>query len=93
MFENRRFLIINTEDLTQVDFDQVLESSINTVRKTIDGLKTFIKYDVDTETGTYGRPDLYTEDMVELTHSEMLKLLSTDEWLDPVINEEETGEV
>lgn len=41
---NRRYLIINTDELDRVDFNVVAETSTNTVRKSIDQTKTFIKW-------------------------------------------------
>lgn len=38
----RQYLIIQTQDLDKVDFSQVLETSQETVRKSVDGNKTFI---------------------------------------------------
>ena len=32
------------------------------------------------EAGTYGRPSVYSEDYTEYTHSEILELLSTEQW-------------
>ena len=32
------------------------------------------------EAGTYGRPSVYSEDYTEYTHSEILELLSTNQW-------------
>lgn len=101
-FENRRWLIIPTTLTGSIDFTQVLEASTETLRFSVDGTKTFIKYDVlivtesytqsyinaetgETETrtidaGTYGRPDIYSDEYAEYTHQEILELLSTSEW-------------
>ena len=46
MFENRRYLIIPTSILGEVNFNEVGETSTDTVRKSLDGTKTFVKYDV-----------------------------------------------
>lgn len=45
MYNNRNYLIIPVSELSKVDFNQVLESSPETLRKSIDGTKTFIKWD------------------------------------------------
>jgi hypothetical protein len=47
MYENRNFVIFNTSELDQIDFDQVLETSADTVRQSVDGTKTFVKWDGD----------------------------------------------
>ena len=47
-FENRKWVIFNYSEASKIDFSQVCEYSINTVRKSIDGTQTFIKWDGDT---------------------------------------------
>jgi len=44
-FEHREYLIIPVSELTKVNFDEVLETSAETVRKSIDQAKTFVKWD------------------------------------------------
>ena len=46
-FENRRYLVIPVEVLDQVNFNQIGESSPDTCRRSVDGTKTIIKYDVN----------------------------------------------
>jgi hypothetical protein len=46
MFENRRYLIIPTSILGDINFNEVGETSMDTVRKSLDGTKTFVKYDI-----------------------------------------------
>lgn len=78
-YDNREFMIFNTSELSQIDFTQVLETSQDTVRKSVDGTKTFVKWDgaipqcvvnLTTKEGPY-------------TYEEILSLLSTPEWTDP----------
>ena len=45
MYSNRNFLIFPVTELPKVDFSQVCESSEETVRKSVDGTKTFVKWD------------------------------------------------
>jgi len=44
-YENRKFMILNVSELELIDFTQVSETSIDTVRKSIDGAKTFVKWE------------------------------------------------
>ena len=53
MFEKRRWLVIPTTELHNVDFDQVLESSMESCRLSLDGTKTFVKYDINIVENTY----------------------------------------
>lgn len=45
-FENRRWLVIPIEKIDDIDFDQVLEPNKESLRKSIDETKTFVKYNV-----------------------------------------------
>lgn len=78
-FENRNFIIFSVDELDKIDFDQVLETSVDTVRRSVDGTKTFVKWDnevppcvddITTKEGPY-------------THSEILEILSGQEWTQP----------
>ena len=76
---NRQYLIIPVTELGNVDFSQVEESSINTIRKSIDQTKTFIKW--EGETPSFISTLVNTEG--PYNHSEILTILSTPEWSDP----------
>jgi len=45
-FENRRWLVIPTSKIDDIDFTEVKESNKDSLRKSINGEKTFIKYEV-----------------------------------------------
>jgi len=68
-YENRRYLIIPTSLTGSVDFNQVHETSAETLRLSVDGTKTFLKYDVTEVTASYTEvyPDPETEEMIETT--------------------------
>lgn len=53
MYENRRWLIIPTNITGSINFNEVLESSMDTLRVSIDGTKTFVKYDITEVTSSY----------------------------------------
>ena len=44
-YNNRQFMIFSVTELPNIDFTQVKETSIDTVRKSVDGTKTFVKWD------------------------------------------------
>jgi hypothetical protein len=46
-FPNRRWLVIPTTATGSIDFNQVLESSPESLRLSVDGTKTFIKYEIN----------------------------------------------
>ena len=74
---SRKYVIINADEVSSVDFDKVDETSENTLRYNVNpaGTKTFVKYDGAKPSFLYGK-DTYT-------HSEILTILATDEWTDP----------
>ena len=76
-YNNRQFMIFSVTELNQVDFTQVCETSIDTVRKSVDELKTFVKWDGETvPTSVNG----LTTKEGPYTYEEILEILSTEEW-------------
>ena len=76
MFENRNYMIIDATEVDTIDFDQVLETSAETLRFSADGTKTFFKYE-----GTV--PDFVeqlTTTQGPYTHTQILNILATEEW-------------
>jgi len=69
----RTYVIINSSDVSSVDFSKVSETSADTLRYSLDGSKTFVKFDSDTTPS-------FLEGKTQYTHSEMLAILATDEW-------------
>ena len=79
-YNSRHFMIFNVTELPNIDFTQVQETSIDTVRKSVDAQKTFVKWDgeeipssvqsLTTKEGPY-------------TYEEILNILSTEEWTNP----------
>ena len=43
-YDDRHYVIISASDVANIDFDQVLETSANTVRYSVDETLTFVKY-------------------------------------------------
>lgn len=52
-FPNRRWLVIPTSITGSIDFTSVLESSPSSLRVSIDGKKTFVKYEIKEVTESY----------------------------------------
>ena len=73
----RTYLIIPVSELSKVDFSQVCETSAETLRKSVDETKTFIKWEGDEPsfvsnlTGTEG----------PYVKEEIITILATDVWL------------
>ena len=76
-YEQRQFMIFNVSELPLIDFSQVLETSIDTVRRSIDGTKTFVKWDGNTIPSSV---DSLTTKEGPYTYEEILVILSGPEW-------------
>lgn len=80
MYENRSYLIFSVAELSKVDFSLVGETSANTVRKSVDETKTFVKWE--------GEAPAFVADIVgaegPYSHEEILTILATEEWTAPM---------
>lgn len=68
----RRYVIIDASEVGNIDFNQVFQDSADTLRYSIDGTKTFVKYE--------GSQPSFLSGKTVYTHSEILAILATDEW-------------
>ena len=68
-FENRRWLVIPTSIIDDINFNEVLESKKESLRKSLDDSLTFVKYTVNVveETYTETNEDLETGEDVTTT--------------------------
>jgi homogentisate 1,2-dioxygenase len=78
-YENRRFVIFEVTELPLIDFNQVYETNADTVRKSVDETKTFVKYDLPEPSSV----TTLTTKSQEYTYDEILQILSTPEWTEP----------
>jgi hypothetical protein len=76
-YNNRQFMIFSVTELSQIDFTQVCETSAETVRKSIDETKTFVKWD-SAETPSSVATLTTTEG--PYTYDEILTILDGPEW-------------
>lgn len=76
MYTDRKYLIFPTSQLYKVDFTQVNETSAETVRKSVDQTKTFVKWDGEDPTFI----SQLTKTEGPYTHEEILNILTTEEW-------------
>jgi hypothetical protein len=79
-YENREFMIFNVSELDTLNFNEVLETSIDTVRKSVDKTKTFVKWDGATIPPSV---EALTTKQGPYTYTEILSILSTSEWNAP----------
>ena len=82
-YDNRKFMIFNMSELNEIDFTQVLETSADTVRKSVDQTKTFVKW-------TDQIPDCVLNLLTKegpYSYDEMLEIMNTDEWKSTIVIE------
>jgi hypothetical protein len=76
MYEDRSYFIIPVTEIPNIDFDFVLETSAETLRISVDGTKTFVKWEGDAPPGFY----VNMTGEGPYTHEEILEILSGEEW-------------
>ena len=79
-YENREFMIFNVSELNKINFNEVFETSEETVRKSVDETKTFVKWN-----GTEIPPSVQSLTTSEgpYTYSEIIDIMNTPEWTKP----------
>lgn len=74
----RTYATINISDLSNVDFTQVIETSEDTIRKSLDETQFVIKWNIEPSFITNGT----ITPLQTITHVEALALVQTDAWND-----------
>ena len=72
----KTYCIVKIEDLSLIDFNEVFQTSAQTIRTSLNGIYFVIKYDIEPtfiKDGTV-MPNEF------LTHSECLELMSSADW-------------
>ena len=69
---NYTYVLLDSSEVVNIDFNEVIEDSADTLRYSLDGLKTLVKFDGDT-------PD-FLEGKDTLTHTEMREEVSGSNW-------------
>jgi hypothetical protein len=83
IMENRKYVIFNVSELDKIDFNEVQETSVDTIRKSVDETLTFVKYDGDIMPSSISS---LTTKQRPYTQTEILEILNTTEWTNPNIN-------
>ena len=71
-YSNRKWVIVNVSDITEEMIASAIQSSMDTLRKTLDGTKAILKWEGDTPTCFDG--------MTTYNHSEILTELAKSTW-------------
>lgn len=75
MYNTHTYVIIDADVVDSVDFSKVINTSADMLRYSLDGTKTFVKFEGDTPSFLIGEP--------QYTHAEILNILRGPEWSDP----------
>ena len=73
---NREFVVFNVSEIDDINYDEVIERSADFLRLSLDGEKTFIKYEGDMPDSV---DSLTTKEAVR-SYSEIRELLATEDW-------------
>jgi hypothetical protein len=76
-YKKRQFMIFNLSEIDKIDFTQVLQTSKDTIRKSIDETKSFVKWDGEIIPSTIN--DLSTKEG-PYTYYEIKTILNGIEW-------------
>lgn len=79
-FENRHWVIFDYSEVSKINFEEVCEYSMNTVRKSMDGTQTFVKWDGESIPSSVSGLSTY---LGPYTHAQIKEILSTSDWYDP----------
>lgn len=80
---NRTFAIFSSVHLDKVDFSQILQTSAETVSRSLDGSKVFIKWDRGEPSFLANIPDIEMH-----SYEEMLDILRNHpEWAKPLVSD------
>jgi hypothetical protein len=71
-YHNRKYVIIESSEVGSVNFSQVMETSADTLRYSVDETQTLVKFEGDTPNFLDGK--------TQYTHSEILNIVSGPEW-------------
>jgi hypothetical protein len=72
------YVTLDLSEASSLDFEQIEQTSIDTLRISVDGIKTIVKW--ITDTGVPSSVAALTTKGPYLTHDEALELMSTEAW-------------
>ena len=82
MHNNKTYAVINLTDISLIDFSQVGESSVSTIRKSVDESQFIIKWE-NGFTPTF-ITNGYVDPVQQYDHHGILELMQTSAWSEPI---------
>ena len=76
-FENRHWIVFNYSEVSKINFEEICEYSVNTLRKSLDGTKVFVKWEGDTTPASVAGLSTYSG---PYNHTQIKEILSTSDW-------------
>lgn len=76
------YVIFAIDELQKIDFNQVLQTSAQTCRKSVNGTKTLVKW--YTDNGVPSCVENLNTKGPYLTHNQILDIMSTPDWTQPI---------
>ena len=73
---SRQYVILNADEVSTVNFDEVLETSVDTLRYNVAGDQTFVKYEGNKPRCLYGKD--------ALDHASFSVILQDEAWTQPM---------
>jgi len=70
-----KYVIINSSEKDNINFSEVLETSLDTLRYSLDGSQIFLKFN--------GKTPSFLKDVKQYTLSQILKILDGPKWTAP----------
>ena len=74
--DSKQYIIFATSELNKINFEEVYETSADYVRRSLNGLKTFVKYTGDMPSSV---ASLTTKEG-PYTHNQIIQILESPEW-------------
>ena len=72
------YVTLDVSEASELDFNQILQTSIDTLRISVDGTETIVKW--ITANGVPSSVEALTTKGPYMTHDEALELMSTEAW-------------
>lgn len=77
-----KYVIFDFSEVDKINFNEVKEDSIDTLRKSVDGTKTFVKYEGNMPESV----NQLLSKSIEYYNFEFLQILGTEEWTNSELN-------
>ena len=78
-YTDRNFMIFNVSEINKINFDEVLESSDQWLRKSVNNQKTLVKWDGNTIPSSV---QTLTTSEGPYTYDEITVILNSTDWID-----------